>query len=686
MIQAAEGHNHIYLLHTGKIISSVFVKIVCFSVTSSAVYVIILYIEKPCIFMKHDKYMNTKEECFMSNLSRKDFLKGTAAGALGLAATHLVPVMAEEESAQAFEQTIDWAAEFDAIVIGFGGAGASVAITAADNGAKVLLLEKAPEGKAGGNSAICMQWICNTTDKEATVKYIKALRGKFTTPSDEMIERYVDGMAENFEWIKSLGAEDPQVFNYVEFPELEGSDSFAPFTVAGNTGMSPDAFGGDGAAYRLLKDNVMKRENITVWYEAGAKRLIQDGVTKIVHGVTVSVDGQDINVRARNAVVLACGGFENNPEMQQDYADRYFWPSTGNAHFNTGDGIRMALDVGADLWHMSNLVTNIEFYDEENQYATFAFQGTGRGIMVGPDGTRVADEYARRCHGKFNVNGTWENSPLPDYMYSIFDENGRAQGRLHFTWSDDSQEEIDKGWVVKGETMEELCEKLGLDAAIVQASIDKWNRFVDEGEDLAFGRTKNMVRIDTAPYYAVKITPCMGNTQGGPRKNIDGQVLTPYGEVIPHLYTNGELGDIWSNCYQASCNLGGGMIFGRIIGKLIAEPAEDIYQGSVMDGKENYVPAGANMEYELGENEYIGEGQGKGGTPIKVKVTMDGDKIARIEVLEQAETAGISDPAFEKLIPEMIEKNTADIDGISGVTLTSNGLREAVRNALAQVK
>ena len=622
----------------------------------------------------------------MSSITRKDFLRGTAASALGLAATQLVPVMAAEEEPKAFEQTLDWDAEYDVVVIGFGGAGASVSITAADNGASVLLLEKAPEGKAGGNSAICMQWICGTSDRDKTVTYIKALRGKFTSPSDEMIERYVDGMTENFEWIKSLGAQNPAYFSFTEFPEFEGSDSFTPFTVEGNTGMGR-AFGGDGAAYRLLKTNVMSRENITVWYEAPAKRLIQDGTTKMIHGVTVEVDGKEVNVRARNAVVLACGGFENSPEMQQDYVDRYFWPSTGNAHYNTGDGIRMALDVGADLWHMGNLVTNIEFYDEENMYSTFGFRGTTRGIMVGPDGTRVADEGARRSHGKFNQNGTWMNSALPDFMYSIFDENGRAGGPLYSTWSEDTQVEIDKGWVVQADTIEELCEKIGLDAPVVQASLDKWNRFVDEGVDLAFGRTTNMVRIDTAPYYAVKVTPCMGNTQGGPRKNIDGQVLSPFGEVIPHLYTNGELGDIWSNCYQASCNLGGGMIFGRIIGKLVAERATDNYPDSVMAGKENYVPAGkAADEYQLAENEFIGEGQGKGGIPIKVKVTMDGDKIADIEILEHAETGNIAEPAFEKLIPEIIEKQTTEIDALTGATLSCKGLCEAVANALSQVK
>ena len=83
--------------------------------------------------------------------------------------------------------------------------------------------------------------------------------------------------------------------------------------------------------------------------------------------------------------------------------------------------------------------------------------------------------------------------------------------------------------------------------------------------------------------------------------------------------------------------------------------------------------------------QYIGEGQGKGGIPIKVKVTMDGDKIVNIEVLEQAETVGVEEPAFEKLIPEMIEKQTTQVDALSGVTLSARGLCEAVQNALAQI-
>ena len=84
--------------------------------------------------------------------------------------------------------------------------------------------------------------------------------------------------------------------------------------------------------------------------------------------------GQQIKIRAKNGVVLCCGGFENNPEMQQQFTQRKFWPSLGRALYNEGDGIKMALEVNADLWHMGNVVTNNqEFYDPDTQTGSFAF-------------------------------------------------------------------------------------------------------------------------------------------------------------------------------------------------------------------------------------------------------------------------------------------------------------------------
>ena len=93
----------------------------------------------------------------------------------------------------------------------------------------------------------------------------------------------------------------------------------------------------------------------------------------------------------------------------------------------------------------------------------------------------------------------------------------------------------------------------------------------------------------------------------------------------------------------------------------------------------------APAEPALAANEYIGEGEGFGGK-VKVKVTMDGDKIAKIEVLEHAETAGVSDPAFEKIPAAIIANQSTEVDAISGATYTSKALIEAVNNALAQIK
>ena len=98
-----------------------------------------------------------------------------------------------------FERTVAWDAEYDVIVIGFGAAGATASVTAADAGAKVLLLEKAPEALAGGNSRVCMQWMGYVApeDHDKAVAYMKALRGDFLTPSDAIIESYISGLSQN---------------------------------------------------------------------------------------------------------------------------------------------------------------------------------------------------------------------------------------------------------------------------------------------------------------------------------------------------------------------------------------------------------------------------------------------------------------------------------------------------------
>lgn len=631
------------------------------------------------------------------SLDRRSFVAGALAAGITGAGMLSHAAQADESSPSisdgAFELSQAWDAEYDVIVVGFGGAGAATAITAADEGAKVLLLEKAPEGHAGGNSNICMQWVCTTEDKEGVRTYFEALRGDWGSPSDAILDVYLDGMTENKAWLESLGAPSVTPFEYAEFPDFPGVESFVPVTVDGSNGMNPPhAFGGNGACYNLLKTNVESRSDaIDVWYEAPAKHLVQDPSTKVIHGVIAEVAGTPISIRARNGVVLTCGGYEENPRMQQDYAQRKYWPSTGSVHYNEGDGIKMALEVNASLWHMSNVVTNNgEFYNEDARVATFGFGafGGGKGVYIGPDGSRVFDGSAH--HGKVDVNGEYRNASLPNTFWDVWDQAIQDLGPINQTWSADSSEEIQKGWVVTADTIEDLAAQMGYDAdtaALVAQTIDEYNAFCADGYDPKFNRTPDSMRpIATAPFYACKLTCCTGNTQGGPERNERGEVLDVEGNPIPHLYESGELGDIWSNLYQASCNLGGGFIFGRISGKNAAAPKDDNYQGSVLSGA-GFQPVVEEKSYEVGENQYIGRGRGKAPAPMVVRVTMEGDAIANVEILDQWETVGLAavDRALETLPAAIAQAGSLDVDVVAGATRTSAGVIAAVADALSQV-
>lgn len=586
----------------------------------------------------------------------------------------------------AFESTIDWDAEYDVIVIGFGAAGATAATAAADAGAKVLLLEKAPEALAGGNSRVCMQWMgyVDPAQHDDAVAYMKALRGDFATPSDEIIEMYISGLSDNLSWMTDvLGMENPVNRGNVEFVNMPGAGSIQ--TMTGN-----GAFGGDGYMYFKMKAAVEERsDSIDVWYSAPAKHLIQDRDTRIVHGVQAEVDGKTVNLRARNGVVLCCGGFESNKQMLQDYAVKANLVSLGSALFNTGDGIVMAQEVGANLWHMGNMV----YADLDFRYPCgVQVFGCQRGIaakgviMVGNDGTRIMNEADKSHHGKSYFHGDIIATPFTSKIYAIMDQEIIDMGALHKQFSADNSEEIASGWIVKADTLAELAEKIGVPAENLEKTIALNNEMIDRGEDILFGRSlETMKKFSEGPFYAIEMVASVVNTQGGPERNEHAEILDLNGEAIPHLYGAGELGDVWSYCYQASCNIGGGMLFGREAGKNAAAAKTDNSPDSVMEGKTAFAPAPAEEKvYETAENEFIGYGQGMGGTKLAVKVTLDGEKIDAVEILSHSETPGVSDRAIRLMPERIVEANSFEVDAVTGGTVTSNAIKAAVADALSK--
>ena len=566
-----------------------------------------------------------------------------------------------------FEQTIDWDAEYDVVVVGLGAAGCATAIEASALGAKVLVLEKAPEGYVGGNSAICAQWAAMVDDKEMAMTYMKSMREGFQTPTDEMIDVYVTEIMNNEKWLKDLGGPNVSRFERVEFPGMEGAGGIFPLTIDGNNGMGAGGIKPSGQLYKFLKRKAESAENVTIWYEAPARHLIQDPATKMIHGVEAEVDGQAVRVRARGGVVLCCGGYENNPRMLEDYNDVHDSPSLGHCVYNTGDGIIMALEVGARLWHMANIVGPNIGYRFDTDAMTFG-ASAGKGMQIGGDGT-IYTAFGRSGHGKMYFYGNYKQWHFPQRSFAIFDKDSVHAATIHNSFSDGNNWEIEHGYFESADTIEELAAKINVPADTLAASVATWNETAE-------------YKIVNAPFYSIPLSHCVGNTQGGPERDINGQIVALDGTPIPHLYEAGELGDIWSHCYQASCNIGGGLAFGRIDARNAIAGIKDTWEGSVMDGKTPFEPKTEEKTWEVGENQYIGQGEGKSTVPITVRVTMVNGDITDVEILEDWETPGFSARAKDETVRNIIEADKAYVDVTGGATMTSVGIMTAVNNAI----
>jgi len=484
-----------------------------------------------------------------------------------------------------------WHEEADVVVVGYGGAGAIAAITAHDEGAKVLILEKASEGEEGGNTRVSGNiWFTpEPPDKAAT--YLRAMCGDYEL-SEKMIRVWADAMSLNNELVKSLGGEPSErKALIVEFPDLPGVECVHVYV----NGPETSQFGGDEALWLLLKDCVEKR-GIRILFETPGKRLVQNPRTHEILGLIAHRAGKDIAIKGKKAVVLTCGGFENNPEMMRNYLTNLPRCYPKGTPYNTGDGIKMALDVGADLWHMPNIAgpqysfklpdRDVVMYPRKmpgNSYVYVAVTGERfvceqAYLIQTPEGPRYPVK-----HGKIWKYGQWIPSPTPPSIYCIFDEKTRRNGPIYggepyklgwveilklYDWSEDNSQEIEKGWIKRASTISELAKSLGFPPTKLEDTISRYNHYCEQGKDPDFDRDpKSLDPINEPPYYGMPLVPNFINTQGGPRRNEKAQIMNPFDEPIRRLYSAGELGSIYSFLYQGGGNVGECLAFGRIAGR-----------------------------------------------------------------------------------------------------------------------
>ncbi len=481
--------------------------------------------------------------------------------------------------------------ETDVLIVGYGAAGANAAIAAHDAGARVLVIEKM--GFPGGNSGVCAGAMLIPESIEEAIRYYRAL--SFGTVDEEMIRVFAEAMVGIPRLLTGLGA---------EFRVRRTEPAYFPSLLSGR--VQRIQFSPTGAeGFRFLQ-NLVQARKAEVLMDTRATALIQDPQSREVLGVKAQKKGKEMTLLARRGLVLACGGYEYNPGMLADFnfpgARDYIFP--WGAPGNTGDGIKLASEAGAALWHMAAIEWGALCARKPSQKFGMAV-GTGLGrarpegsfVFLNRYGKRFMPENTSLIHRKapleilFFDHERAEYRNLPAYM--IFDEAYRRKGpiastREHFQemwggpvgyplihkiyeWSSDNQAEIDKGWVFQADTLADLAGKMGADAAALEETIRNFNRACMDNRDPQFGRAGNsLAPLETPPFYAVELALTLVNTQGGPKHNQDCQVLDFNDKAIPRLYAAGELGSFFGFLYQGGTNYPEAWAFGQIAGRRAA--------------------------------------------------------------------------------------------------------------------
>ena len=470
------------------------------------------------------------------------------------------------------EKEADQELETDVLVLGAGGAGMAAAVTANQNGKEVIVVEKTSQ--MGGNTILAGGALNAVDDGSETAlsnndsvehHFNQTYEGGDKQGDPELVHILTDNAWDGVEWLKSLGME------------------FQPgtFTVTGgmwqraHKPVEPEGIG----FFKTYQAYMDAHEGITMMYNTKAEELIVENGA-VVGAVCTGETGNKVTVKARNGVVLATGGFGQNVEMRMAANEETkLWPSldeaipSTNTSAITGDGIRMAEAVGADLVQMGNIQLLPLGDPNTGSLSGNIEHAVESRIFVNINGERFVNEGGRRDEMTLGLFAQPETT-----MFIIMDSDGYPTGEELNNFGETINSLVADGRAYKADTLEELAEQIGVPAENLTAAVEEYNRHCLggdlEGQPDEFGRTlftdsgKENNGINNPPYYAAERVPTVHHTMGGVKINGNTQVIDKNGEVIPNLFAAGEV----TGGIHGSNRLGGNaltdtVVFGRIAGE-----------------------------------------------------------------------------------------------------------------------
>ena len=504
---------------------------------------------------------------------------------------------AVENNATAEDSTVD----ADVVVVGAGGAGMTAAITAAAEGKSVVILES--QSMVGGNSVRATGGMnagktvyqdenefgesagVEKTLKTAAEKYAdnETITALAKTVSEQWAAYQADpkGYFDSVElmeldtMIGGKGINDPEL---VETLCANSADAIDWLDEHGITLHNVSSFGGASVkrihrpvnaegktvsvgSYMipLLQENCEKA-GVKMMLDTTANEILTDANGAVAGIKATGSTGETVTVNAK-AVVLTTGGFGANLDMVVKYKPELKGFMTTNAAGIQGQGIEMAEAIGAATVDMDQIQIHPTVEANTAALITEGLRGDGA-ILINEEGQRFIDEVGTR-----DVVSAAEIAQTGSYSWLVVDQ-------AMVDASSVIQGYIKKGYTVTGATYEELGEAMGVDAAAFAETMEKWNGYVEAKNDPDFGRTSFANPLNTAPYYAVKVTAGVHHTMGGLKINANTEVLNEKGEVIPGLFAAGEV----TGGVHGANRLGGNAVadftvFGRIAGAAASDYA-----------------------------------------------------------------------------------------------------------------
>ena len=504
-------------------------------------------------------------------VNRRTFLKSAAIGASTLTLSGLTA-----EALQVGETPEKWDLEVDVLIVGAGGAGLVSAIEAAGKGASVAILEKAPV--VGGTTAISggviqaadteVQKKSGITDDTTQAHYQYWIQSSEGIADAELVKLLAESTPENMRWLTAQGMVFASVYGVSPIPYIDSAFMKDRIHMAVSGGETPKP--GNGGTYVKALYKAAKKAGVKIVLEAPVEMLIYKNGVGVI-GAKAEKNGKNLYAKAKRSVILTSGGYDHNKEIAKAFSPQQLWALESgtclSAPTNTGDGMKMAMALGADLAGMGGTIGVASYF-----VGTAPFHPSipaVPGIWVNRYGRRFVNE---DTHYAYLMRAAFQQEQ--QIVWAIFDENTRKMGGklIGSFWtplSDDLKKEIADETVKSGNDPEELAKNIGIDPMQLNSTIEEWNADVAAGKDTVFHKTYGLKPIAKGPFYAVNITEQNLGACGGIKIDTETRVIDVNGKAVPRLFASGMVtGGFIGPYYPGSGTAIAALVcFGRIAGK-----------------------------------------------------------------------------------------------------------------------